>query len=158
VSYRYEVNTSLWMSALVTLGACAGGSGGKAIAHEYDNTGRVCLCATDDFFCEHEPQAFAANRSVAVKFSVAGCLSSSCSRDIEASCELTRDGASFAVTTTASYTDLTAQNRACTDDCGMLGATCETGPLPAGDYTFSYGTKTLALTIPSEVNAPCADN
>lgn len=150
--------TSWWIAALAALGACAGGSGGKAIAHDFDNTGRVCLCATDDFFCEDEPQQFTVNQPVTVSFSVFGCLSSSCSRDLEASCTVTRNGEAFAVTTAASYTDLTAQNRACTDDCHRLSAICETGPLPAGNYTFTYGGETLALTIPSEVSAPCADN
>src|SRR5690349_10919178 len=51
-----DVMTSTWIAALVALGACAGGSGGKALAHDFDNTGRVCLCATDDFFCEDAPQ------------------------------------------------------------------------------------------------------
>lgn len=148
------------IAALALCAACSDGTGGQAISREYANTGRVCACAEDNFpFCDGEQQRFEANQPVFIQFHVTDvCLSSSCTRDREASCTITPNTTGLAVTTAAAYTDVAPLGGGCTADCGFLSATCATDALPAGDYTITYGTQSIALTIPSVVTAPCADN
>lgn len=77
------------------------------------------------------------------------CLSSSCDRNGTSSCEATLDGTTITVTSEFSWETATGIGVACTDDCGMLSAACDVGPLPEGTYTIVHGTETTTVTVPT---------
>lgn len=76
------------------------------------------------------------------------CLSSSCSRNATGSCSATVDGSVISVSAEFQWEEATG-NVDCTDDCGILTAECEVGPLTAGTYTVQLGDADLSVTIPT---------
>jgi hypothetical protein len=135
-----------------------GGDG--AVARERQDAGRVCLYASPPAspWDTSQPQSFAAGAAVHVVHHE-GCFSSSCTRDLVASCATAAANSAFHVTTSTSWTDLSGGDRACTDDCGFAMSTCPTPPLPAGSYTFTFAGETVALAIPSDTTeVPCLGN
>ena len=144
-------------AVLVVLVACGGAAApAPDIDHSLVDTGQVCLSASVD------PGAagagtFAEDAPVYVSFDAIGvCLSSSCTRDPLATCEVTRVGDGIAVTSLASWTDTSPSAEACTADCGLLRASCQLGALPAGSYTVRYDGQELTLMVPSQLAAaPC---
>jgi len=143
---------------IVLCGAACGTSTPEPEPTVLENSGRICVVSTNPkggtYFYENHP--------VAVQFRMPEslCFSSSCTRDTSASCAIVTSGTTHHVTTVARWTDITTTARACTDDCGILTATCETtAPLPAGDFPFTFGDSAIALTIPSQLSeAPCVEN
>jgi hypothetical protein len=81
------------------------------------------------------------------------CLSSSCSRDAEASCAVTVNGADIALEAEGSWEENVGTYVACTDDCGFLQASCSLGTLPDGTYTVTYGGESFTLTVPGTQDA-----
>ncbi|TNE87149.1 MAG: hypothetical protein EP330_19465 [Deltaproteobacteria bacterium] len=77
------------------------------------------------------------------------CLSSSCDRGETASCTAVLDGNTITVSSQFDWETATG-NVDCTDDCGMLEATCTVGPLPAGEYTLVLGSGSETVTVPTE--------
>ena len=150
-----------WLLAVFSAALAFAGCGGATapppdIDYSLVDTGQVCLSATV------EPGAsgagtFAADAPVYVSFDAIGvCLSSSCTRDPLATCEVTRVGGGIAVASLASWTDTSPSADACTADCGLLSATCQLDSLPAGTYTVRYGGQALTLTVPTQLAAaPC---
>ena len=115
---------------------------------EVENTGRACLLG-------HEPagsarRTFVADQPAAVIVDSFGCLSSECTTDLLASCEVQMDGTALTITTHASWNDTTRVTGICTDDCVGPHAECETPPLPAATYSVRIGTgPAITLDVPS---------
>lgn len=127
------------------------GCGGDVVT--LDNQGAVCLSTTTDF--PEGGQQFEADSTLYAIVTFATCLSSSCSSDRTAECQVAVQGDRIVITSRGSYTDESGPGQACTTDCLYLEATCETGPLPAGEYTIIYGEDELPLTIPGITGAYC---
>jgi hypothetical protein len=104
----------------------------------YVDAGRTCVSGAAD-----QPH------SVEVDFLV--CLSSSCDEVVEAMCETTLSGTELTINATAT---VSSSSGACTADCGQLLATCETDPLPAGEYQLVYGDRQGTLTVPVATDEP----
>jgi hypothetical protein len=81
-----------------------------------------------------------------------GCLSSSCSSDRASRCTITREGTKLTVTSETSWVDV--KHDRCTADCQRAFATCETEPLPAGEYTLAFGRRAMTVQIPAERAGP----
>lgn len=97
----------------------------------YVDVGRACVSGAAD-----EPH------SVEVDFHV--CLSSSCDSVVESMCEATLSGTELTISATAT---ISSSSGACTADCGQTLVTCETDPLPAGEYQLVYGDLQGTLTV-----------
>lgn len=117
---------------------------------ELVNDGTACLRGSAPF-------AFAADEPVQIQVDWDGiCLSSTCTSDRMSSCSVTLTGQTVTIQTRASWTDASASGIACSDDCGVLIARCDSPPLAAGDYTFQLGPRTIAITVPSTTQStPC---
>lgn len=76
------------------------------------------------------------------------CLSSSCDRNATGTCEATLDGATITIQSGFAWETATGPV-GCTDDCGLLMATCDVGPLPAGTYTLVHGSETVTVDVPT---------
>ena len=113
-----------------------------------ENEGALCVSPegadADPFACS--PIEFGAGAVLRLSVNFQKCMSSSCDRDPRTSCKATVDGNVITVTAKGSYTH---EEGECTDDCGFLVASCEVGPLPAGDYELRYAGETLELSVPS---------
>jgi hypothetical protein len=135
------------------------GTGGAPVAREVTDVGRVCLYdRLPSSPGAGNPQQFASGEPVFVVHET-HCFSSSCSRDVVATCQVTAAGTTRQVTSTTSWLDLTRQNQACTDDCRVLTTTCSTDALAAGTHVFAFGTREITLVVPSETTtAPCVDS
>jgi hypothetical protein len=135
-----------------------GGGGSGAVAREVTDAGRVCLyAALPGLPGGGAPQQFVAGEPVFVVHE-SHCLSSSCSRDVVATCTVAGAGTTRQVTSTTSWLDLTRPNGACTADCGFQTTTCSMDALDAGTYTFAFGMKAMTLVVPSETaTPPCVD-
>jgi hypothetical protein len=137
---------------LLALAACTGsGSGGPSESFvELENEGVACLHGSS-------AQSFVADQPVDVRVDWEGtCLSSSCTRESSASCAVSVTGSTVTIATSASWFDTSRSASACTADCGLLSATCETPSLAAGNYTFVLDGRSVEVTVPSTVQAaPC---
>jgi hypothetical protein len=81
----------------------------------------------------------------------AGCLSSSCSKVVEASCSITA-GQSFAVKANFCVADTSKPGQGCTADCGVANASCSFGqPLTAGDHQVKLGSIAVGFQVPSKL-------
>lgn len=79
------------------------------------------------------------------------CLSSSCSRNIEGSCDATLDGSTITVTSQFDWEENVGANVPCTYDCISRIVECGTvGPLPAGTYTLVHGTASEEVVVPND--------
>lgn len=87
---------------------------------------------------------------VTVTVTAPDCLSSSCSRNLEGTCEATVDGTTITVTSEITWEQAVESPRlGCTDDCGAPIATCTIpGGLPDGDYTVEIGGTQQEVTLP----------
>lgn len=141
------------------LAAAAGcGGDGKGMDVVVHNVGDLCVYpanATNEnpFIADTMPRDYVAGdvANLAVLFQL--CLSGSCTADRQTTCTAMQDGNMITVDATASYRDTGGST--CTTDCALMIARCQTAPLPAGTYTFSFAHLGTALTIPSTVTAPC---
>jgi hypothetical protein len=133
-------------------------TGGSPVAREVTDAGRVCLYAQlPDYPGGGNPQQFVEGEPVYVVHE-SHCLSSSCSRDVVATCAVAGDGLTRTVTSTTTWLDLTRANGACTADCGFQTTTCSMDALGAGTYSFAFGAKAVTVIVPSEAaTAPCVD-
>lgn len=118
---------------------------------------RGILCAEVpgrwSYECTPIQSAFEQVLKLRVDFKV--CLSGSCDKPEEASCQVTRDGNSLNVTAKARWSK-TGQSP-CSLDCNMITAECTTEPLPDGNYEIHYAGKTIPITFPSARYLACTD-
>jgi hypothetical protein len=125
--------------AFLTLGLVAGTLAcDRTTETTHVDVGRACISGAAD-----EPH------SVEVDFHV--CLSSSCDSVVESMCETTLSGTELTINATAT---VSSSSGACTADCGQLLVTCETDPLPAGDYELVFGELQGTLTVPAASTEP----
>lgn len=100
--------------------------------------------------------SFVAGERVNVQVNSFTCLSSSCTAEQMASCEVRLSGTTLTITTHASWIDTSSMGQGCTDDCSSPSADCQTPPLPAGNYTVRLGPNAASLQVPSmPVSVPC---
>jgi len=138
--------------ALVLLIAACGGDG-QSTEYSFETEGRLCIHAVTRTG-EDSPQMYMADRPLQMEVVAVDCLSSGCSTDRSASCGVDQIGTDLKVTSLARFTDRTHPGRNCPLDCIPLDAICPSVPLAAGDYLVHFGTKTVALTIPSQTAEP----
>ena len=136
--------------ALALLIAACGG-GGQSPEQIFETEGRLCIHATTG---ERSTQMYMVDQPLQMEVVAVDCLSSGCSTDRSASCGVDQIGTDLKVTSLARFTDRSRPGRNCTADCIPLGAICPSVPLAAGDYLVHFGTKTVALTIPSQTAEP----
>lgn len=141
---------ALLLALVSTLAACGGDDPIEVVLGEA--SGQVQLCAFDSAdasgffpFQSAEPQTFAAGAPIVLQVAGATCLSSSCTSDIVATCNVTVEGQRLRVEASFSWTE--DPDGPCTDDCRSVVATCTTPALAAGDYTVALGTRTATLTV-----------
>ena len=126
---------------------------------EKTDAGRACVFASPPtpFISEVEPQTFQANAPVYVEVQ-SGCFSSSCSSDLELTCDITVEGTVIRVTSELRYTDLTSTRDDCTADCRIASTVCAMPVLAPGTYTVRLGERETSFTTPGETpTAPCVD-
>jgi hypothetical protein len=81
----------------------------------------------------------------------AGCLSSSCSKVIEASCTI-GSGVDFEAKANFCVADTSGSAQACTDDCGTAHADCSFGQaLTAGYHQVKLGAMAVGFQVPSKL-------
>lgn len=80
-----------------------------------------------------------------------GCLSSSCSKVVEASCTIS-SSAAFDVKASFCVADTSKPGQACTADCGTAHADCSFGqPLTAGEHQVKLGSIAVGFQVPSKL-------
>jgi hypothetical protein len=129
------------MRAGLTLMLLALGCGGPWETVSYVDEGILC--------------AEVRNGRLGVTVSAPECLSSNCSRDVEASCTATLDGATIEVRSEISWEDKHGPFARCNEDCGDATATCDAGLIADGNYTVVLGDARIPLTIPVPDEGSC---
>lgn len=141
--------------ALVPLAACSFAPD-DPVSHYVENEGRVCLQSSSGQV--GSTVRYEADTPLIISYQTPGCLSQSCDTGRFATCSVSNTGTNLAITSAASWHSDESPGAACTDDCGTVIAQCETAPLPAGTYTFTFSSKSLTLTVPSTLpEPPCAN-
>ena len=127
---------------------------------EHEDFGRVCMFDAapnlDLIPLSERPkerQSYAEDASLHIVYSLGACLSSTCSTNRTASCQVTRNSNVLLISSRASYTPI--HGRPCSGDCERPSAECVTAPLAAGTYTIRHGNSETQLTIPSEGEPVC---
>lgn len=87
---------------------------------------------------------------VLVKVNAGLCLSGSCSRQLESSCEAVIDDDRIVVTSTFVWEEARGRRLLCTMDCQMMLAECSPGDLPPGTYTLVHGDDEISVDLPLE--------
>jgi hypothetical protein len=128
-------------------------------AHRFKDEGTVCVSPTGqpaEPFASQLPAApvtFEGDRPVEILVQMPTCLSSSCSKELRASCEVKLAGpGELVVTSSGSYVE---EGTTCTADCRALFARCTSPTLPAGTYSVRHGDDRLTVTVPSTAVRPC---
>ena len=136
--------------SLFFFAACGDDDEPSPVTVDYENDGPVCLGQTyTDTYTE---VGLEADEPFRVTVPIDNCLSSSCTADQAADCQIEVDDDVITVTASASYTDLTeVEGGTCTEDCGgAFYADCGEITLGEGTYTIHHGDETSELTIPSD--------
>ena len=111
----------------------------------HDNSGSLCIRST-------------ANGPIVVRAVAAACLSSSCSKVDQATCNIAVDGAHITVSSTFRVRE-PGGNTLCTSDCQSISAECTSQvSLPAGEFVVQYGTATGTLIVPAAKTLLFSDN
>ncbi len=133
----------LFAAHLVIVAACdAAPVGSDWVLQEHIDVGTVCFGDTE------------IDQPVAVSVDVQECLSSSCSRDLQASCTAEIVGGVIVVQSEITWEQDLGVGIACTEDCGLPSASCELAGLPEGTYDVQLGGQQGTLVVPSP--ADCA--
>lgn len=120
---------ALWLAGAAALGC---DSFAETPKQTYDNTGSVCLAL--------------ASGTLLVEVRFPTCLSSSCDRALETSCQAVVSDRVITVTSRGA-SEATGES-SCTDDCGALVANCSLlSNLTPGDYTVKHGTDLGPITL-----------
>lgn len=111
------------------------------------DAGELCVRGT----ATSDGELLAAGDPLRVTVHSSGCLSSSCSKVMAASCMISSRGA-FDVAANFCVTDTSKQGQPCTDDCGMAKADCSFGqPLTAGEHQVNLGSMSVGFQVPSKL-------
>jgi len=96
-------------------------------------------------------ESIAAGDPLQITVRSSGCLSSSCSKVVEASCAID-SGVAFDVTANFCVANNKDPDRACTDDCGIAHANCSFGqPLTAGEHQVKLGSIAVGFQVPGKL-------
>ncbi|RDV37151.1 hypothetical protein DV096_14295 [Bradymonadaceae bacterium TMQ3] len=144
-------NPYFWLPLTLAIGlltACSGES--DPVLKTFENEGEVCL----NRFSFADDASLEVETPIEVIVELPGCLSSSCSSDSRASCQVALDATHNTITLTSegSYLDTSTAYGSCTADCGLLHAECQIPALPEGQYTLTHGQDTYTFTVPSELS------
>lgn len=142
-------NPNFWLPLTLAITLFAGcGDDPEPTLQTFENDGEVCLNRSG--FQDDAPVE--ADTPIELRVELPVCLSSSCSAQAQASCELSVDATTNTITLTSegSYLDTSAVEGSCTADCGLLHAECEIPALPEGQYTLTHGDTVYTFDVPSE--------
>lgn len=139
--------------AYIAVAACS-----PSETFRFANEGKICLwpagAAAEEPLGSQSLLNYEIGHALRVTVLMPTCLSSSCSKEPRATCEVKRVGPqSLEVTSEGSYRE---EGRTCSADCGFLVARCESPVLEAGSYTIRHGKDQLMLTVPTMTKSPCA--
>jgi len=96
-------------------------------------------------------EVIAAGDPLQVTVRSSGCLSSSCSKVVEASCTIA-SSADFDVKANFCVANTAKPNQGCTADCGTAHADCSFGqPLTAGEHQVKLGSIAVGFQVPSKL-------
>lgn len=115
-------------------------------AHSAENRGRVCL--GDNASLGQADISLSADAALSFTVALVDCLSSSCSRNARANCNVEVQGTILTITSSAEWETASGDDIACTADCLTLSGGCTTPVLAAGTYTVKHGDKAVDVTIP----------
>jgi len=117
----------------------------------FDDEGEACLLRASSEPVEFDYTLQADDPKEIVVFFPAGCLSSSCSEVLEASCEVAFSGNEIEVTSRGLLEQDTSPNRECTADCGIMTARCAVpDSVAAGEWTIVHGDQTTLVVVPGK--------
>ncbi|MBC8067700.1 MAG: hypothetical protein IAG13_05145 [Deltaproteobacteria bacterium] len=116
------------------------GCGGAWNTISFEDEGELCFAEQAD--------------EITVEVTAPDCLSSSCTRDVEASCTAAVEGQRIVLTSEIQWEENNGRIDGCTLDCGSASATCSLGRLADGAYTVVHGEEELALTVPVDGSCP----
>jgi hypothetical protein len=139
---------------------CALASAGCERWHEHssENSGKICFRSLQDITAavaaeqSLEPVQLAADAALTV-YVVSGECMSACDRHSRGSCTLQVDGDQLHLTSKFVWEE--PDDDTCTLQCIKSVVSCESEPLPAGNYTLTYGDQRMALSVPGEVSGDC---
>lgn len=119
------------------------------LERSFENEGRFCF---GEFDAGGQPQAdLEAGEPFPVMFSKQACLSSSCTEDMEAQCEVDIDYDEATLSSSGSYLNTTHMHESCTEDCNDFHADCGLMMYEEeGTYEVHHGDATTELIIPGE--------
>jgi hypothetical protein len=86
--------------------------------------------------------------AIAVEVRAPECMSSSCSRDTQATCDATVEGNRITITSDIRWEEKDGGLKGCTLDCGTAAADCNIGQLAPGTYTVVHGEEETELVVP----------
>jgi hypothetical protein len=150
---------------LVLVVACSAGEVPEEWAEvDLVDVGHACLYTDTepdalDVFEGSAPEAtLAPGLTVQVKYASTECLSSSCTRNADVVCSAVVYGTDIVVYSTATWEQRQGEVT-CTDDCGILDATCEVGVLKDGDHSLTLGSggAPASFVVPSTASV-CASS
>lgn len=150
MSRSFLIGLGCWLIASTGI---LGGCGDEV---NLDNTGLACLTTSGEW--PEGGQVFEADQSVTVVVRFDDCLSSSCDTNRQGSCDVEVSADRIVISSQGSYTDESGAGSSCTDDCGVFDVTCDTGPIPEGEYTLVYGSEEIDLSIPGPTGNYCVPN
>jgi len=96
-------------------------------------------------------ESIAAGDPLQITVRSSGCLSSSCSKVVEASCTIASNAA-FDVKANFCVANTAKPGQGCTGDCGTAHADCSFGqPLTAGEHQVKLGSIAVGFQVPSKL-------
>ena len=143
----------------IALAAVGGPLGCGGERHHLHNVGKACIYPATEpdgnpLWGATSARDYTADGALNVAVFL-GCLSSSCTEEISASCTVQQTGSLVQVDAVGSYRDTGAS--ACSTDCRPLLARCETAPAAPGTVTLQYAGGSADLLVPSSSPPPCID-
>jgi len=157
VSQLGRSHSPLGLVAVVALALGLGVLTSACVRHSeviFEDTGALCPVPEGYTGSLDATMVFEAGGAITFRVAYEGCLSSSCDINREMSCEVVTDGTEIVVHSQGRFTERDGLV-SCTEDCGLLEAECDSGPLPAGDYVIVHGEDRFPLTVPSAVQGLC---
>jgi hypothetical protein len=154
--------TFLSCAALLLAGCSGDGDGDK---DELEPRAQIRVYDTAEPTCVASLGTGQGERPVEVTVLFDECISY-CTDSMESSCSIERDGRTLRVQAFAKTRLEWMPNRACPEACLELEATCQSVPIPLGDYTVVQGEFARTVTLPNEISEaasccfdhPCADD
>jgi hypothetical protein len=76
------------------------------------------------------------------------CLSSTCTRDVDGSCDVTIEGSAVSLESDIFWEQKNGPAASCSDDCLRATAICPLGHLDPGNYELLHGEDRFLMTVP----------